>query len=81
MLRKQFPNAVPVMETTRDDVLTYSYGEDFVSRHLPQEHWRKLWSTNLLKRLNVAAPIRLVGTHLLELTAGDPTEQETAAIS
>jgi hypothetical protein len=44
MLRKQFPAAVPVMEAARDDVLAFL--------HFPQEHWRKIWSTNPLERLN-----------------------------
>jgi transposase-like protein len=34
MLRKQFPTAVPVMQTARDDVLAFL--------HFPQEHWRKI---------------------------------------
>jgi putative transposase len=46
MLRKQFPTAVPIMEAARDDVLAFL--------HFPQEHWRKIWSTNPLERLNVA---------------------------
>jgi putative transposase len=46
MLRKQFPGAVPVMEAARDDVLAFL--------HFPQEHWRKIWSTNPLERLKVA---------------------------
>ena len=46
MLRKQFPGAVPVREAARDDVLAFL--------HFPQEHWRKIWSTNPLERLNVA---------------------------
>ena len=73
MLRKQFPSAVPVMEAARDDVLAFL--------HLPQEHWRKIWSTNPLERLNKeikrrtnvvgifpndAAITRLVGSQLLE---------------
>jgi len=44
MLRKQFPTAVPIVETARDDVLAFL--------HFPQEHWRKVWSTNPLERLN-----------------------------
>jgi transposase-like protein len=44
MLRKQFPTAVPVMEAARDDVLAFL--------HFPQEHRRKIWSTNPLERLN-----------------------------
>jgi transposase-like protein len=45
MLRKQFPPpAVPVMEAATGDVLAFL--------HFPQEHWRKIWSTNPLERLN-----------------------------
>jgi putative transposase len=73
MLRKQFPGAVPVMEAARDDVLAFL--------HFPQEHWRKIWSTNPLERLNKeikrrtnvvgifpndAAIVRLVGSQLQE---------------
>jgi putative transposase len=73
MLRKQFPTAVPVMEAARDDVLAFL--------HFPQEHWRKIWSTNPLERLNKEikrrtnvvgifpndpAIVRLVGSQLLE---------------
>ena len=73
MLRKQFPTAVPVMDAARDDVLAFL--------HFLQEHWRKVWSTNPLERLNKeikrrtnvvgifpndAAIVRLVGSQLLE---------------
>ncbi len=73
MLRKQFPSAVPVMEAARDDVLAFL--------HFPQAHWRKIWSTNPLERLNKeikrrtnvvgifpndASIVRLVGAQLLE---------------
>jgi len=73
MLRKQFPTAVPVMEAPRDDVLAFL--------HFPQWHWRKIWSTNPLERLNKeikrrtnvvgiflndAAITRLVGSQLQE---------------
>jgi putative transposase len=46
MLRKQFPTAVPVMDAVTGKVLAFL--------HFPQEHWRKVWSTNPLERLNVA---------------------------
>ena len=46
MLRKQFPAAVPLMDAARDDVLAFL--------HIPQEHWRKIWSINPLERQNVA---------------------------
>ena len=73
MLAKQFPKAVPGMVAARDDVLAFL--------HFPQEHWRKIWSTNPLERLNKeikrrtnvvgifpndAAIVRLVGSQLLE---------------
>jgi putative transposase len=73
MLRKQFPTAVPIMEAARDDVLAFL--------NFPQEHWRKIWSTNPLERLNKeikrrtnvvgifpndGAITRLVGSQLLE---------------
>ena len=61
------------MEAARDDVLAFL--------HFPQEHWRKIWSTNPLERLNKEikrrtnvvgifpndpAIVRLVGSQLLE---------------
>ena len=57
MLRKQFPGAVPVMEAARDDELAFL--------HFPQEHWRKIWSTNPLERLNVA-PIGALGSAVIK---------------
>jgi putative transposase len=51
MLRKQFPGAIPVMEAARNDVLAFL--------HFPQEHWRKIWSTTPLERLNVAPIVAL----------------------
>jgi putative transposase len=44
MLRKHFSSAVPIMETVLDNVLAFL--------HFPQEHWRKIWSTNPLELLN-----------------------------
>ena len=44
MLRKQCPSAVPVIEAARDNLLAFL--------HFPQEHWRKIWSTNPLERIN-----------------------------
>ena len=77
MLRKQFPTAVPVMDAARDDVLAFL--------HLPQEHWRNIWSINPLEGLNKeikgrtnvvgiipndAAIVRLVDSQLLEQQEG-----------
>jgi transposase-like protein len=39
---------------SRADVLAYSCGEDFVYYFFTQQHWKKVWSTNLLERVNVA---------------------------
>jgi hypothetical protein len=46
MLSAKFPRAAELMATAREDVLAF--------RHFPHQHWRKLWSTNLLERVNVA---------------------------
>lgn len=73
MLTGKFPKAAELMASAREDVLAF--------RHFPQQHWRKLWSTNLLERVNEeikrrtrvvgifpndAAITRLVGAVLLE---------------
>jgi transposase-like protein len=72
-LAERFPNAAALMDEAREDVLAF--------RHFPQAHWRKIWSTNLLERVNEeikrrtrvvgifpndAAITRLVGAVLLE---------------
>ena len=43
------------MEQAREDVLAF--------RSFPQEHWRKIWSTNSLERLNkeIKSRTRVVG--------------------
>ncbi len=46
MLTARFPRAAELMATTRENVLA--------CRHFPVSHWRKLWSTNLLERVNEA---------------------------
>jgi putative transposase len=64
MLRKQFPTAVPIMEAARDDVLALL--------HFPQEHWRKIWSTNPLERLNKEIKRRTNVVGICPKTAGSP---------
>jgi len=72
-LAERFPKAAELLNGAREDVLAF--------RHFPQYHWRKIWSTNLLERVNEeikrrtrvvgifpndAAITRLVGAVLLE---------------
>jgi putative transposase len=72
-LAERFPRAAELMAEAREDVLAF--------RPFPQPHWRKIWSTNLLERVNEeikrrtrvvgifpndAAITRLVGAVLVE---------------
>jgi putative transposase len=45
-LSEKFPAAAALMEQAKEDVLAF--------RSFLPEHWRKIWSTNPLERLNVA---------------------------
>jgi len=73
MLAAKFPRAAELMAEAREDVLAF--------HHFPPQHWKKIWSTNLLERVNeeikrrsrvvgifpnAAAIERLVGAVLLE---------------
>lgn len=73
-LAERWPKAAELMNTARSEVLAFTA--------FPVEHWRKIWSTNPLERVNKeikrrsrvvgifpneAAAIRLVGALLLDL--------------
>jgi putative transposase len=46
-LAERFFKAAELMNEAREEVLAF--------RHFPAQHWKKVWSTNLLERVNVAA--------------------------
>ena len=54
-LAERFPKAAELMIEAREDVLAF--------RHFPDQHWRKVWSTNLLERVNeeIKRRTRVVG--------------------
>ncbi len=55
MLTRQFPDAATVLDDARDDVLAFCA--------FPEAHWRKIWSTNPLERVNgeIKRRTRVVG--------------------
>ena len=55
MLERQFVDAARILDGARDDVLAFST--------FPEAHWRKIWSTNPLERLNaeIKRRTRVVG--------------------
>jgi putative transposase len=55
MLDRQFPDAAAILNNARDDVLAFAA--------FPETHWRKIWSTNPLERVNgeIKRRTRVVG--------------------
>jgi putative transposase len=55
MLDRQFPDAAAILNNARDDVLAFCA--------FPEAHWRKIWSTNPLERVNgeIKRRTRVVG--------------------
>ena len=55
MLDRQFPDAATILDDARDDVLAFCA--------FPEAHWRKIWSTNPLERVNgeIKRRTRVVG--------------------
>jgi transposase-like protein len=55
MFARQFPAAAAVLDDARDDVLAFC--------SFPEAHWRKIWSTNPLERVNgeIKRRTRVVG--------------------
>jgi transposase-like protein len=55
MVDRQFPDAAKILNDARDDVLAFTA--------FPEAHWRKIWSTNPLERVNgeIKRRTRVVG--------------------
>jgi putative transposase len=55
MLARQFPDAATILTDARDDVLAFCV--------FPEAHWREIWSTNPLERVNgeIKRRTRVVG--------------------
>jgi transposase-like protein len=55
MLRGQFPDVADMLDGAAEDLLAFT--------SFPQSHWRKIWSTNPLERLNaeIKRRTRVVG--------------------
>ena len=55
MLTQRFPDAAAILTDARDDVLAFCT--------FPEAHWRKIWSTNPLERVNgeIKRRTRVVG--------------------
>ena len=54
-LVERFPQAAALMHEAKEDVLAF--------RYFPKDHWRKIWSANLLERVNeeIKRRTRVVG--------------------
>lgn len=44
ILRRSYPKAAEMVDQAREDITAF--------RHFPQQHWKKIWSTNPLERVN-----------------------------
>jgi len=66
-LAERFPKATELMMEAEEDVLAF--------RYFPEPHWRKVWSTNLLERLNEEVKRR---TRVVSIFPNDADEQVKA---
>ena len=62
MLRPQFPDVAAMLADASEDVLAFT--------HFPVAHWRKIWSTNPLERLNAEIKRR---TNVVGIFPNDPS--------
>lgn len=66
MLTRSHPKAAEMLESARDDLLAFA--------PFPHAHWRQIWSTNPLERVNKEIPVlHRRGRHLPQPRRAPPS--------
>ncbi len=74
-LAERFFKAAELMNEARGEVLAF--------RHFPAQHWKKVWSTNLLERVNAGQiyAILSIRNRFIATRTGHPGASQPAALT